>query len=153
MALGAEALQIEYNLINQRAREELFAVAAEQGVALMTRVPLASGLLTGKWTKDTKFEETDHRSRRFGRERLEKLLGLTEKLGFLTEGTGRTLIQAALLFSVSDPAISVTIPGAKRPAQVEQNMAAADAPPLTDEELKRIFALWNSEFKEALGKK
>jgi len=153
MGFGAEALQVEYNLIDQRPREKLLPAAAEKGVAIMTRVPLASGLLTGKWTKETKFEETDHRSRRFGSERLAKLLGLTEKLGFLTKETGRTIIQAALLFSVSDSAISVSIPGAKRPAQVEENMRAAAAPPLTDEEMRRIFALWDGEFREALGKK
>jgi len=151
LALGAEALQVRYNILDQRPRA-LFWLAARQGVAILTRVPLSSGLLSGKWDAAKKFPEGDHRKGGYAGEKLAEALARVEKLKFLTEGTGRTMLQAALQFALADPAISVTIPGAKRPSQVEENVAAAEAPPLTAAETARIEELWEKEFRPAMGK-
>jgi len=148
LELGAEVLQVRYNLLDQHAWA-LFWTAARRGVGILTRVPLERGLLTGKWdasrTKD--FHETDHRSAAYDDEKMPKALARVEKVRFLTEGTGRTMLAAALLFAIHDPAISATIPGAKRPAQVEENLAAAEAPPITEEERLRARKLWREEFR------
>ena len=70
---------------------------------------------------------------------------VAERLAFLRRD-GRTLAQAALRFLLAHPEVSVAIPGAKTPAQVEENLAASDAPPLTDDELARVRSLFERDF-------
>jgi len=151
LALGAEALQIRLNILDQRPRVLLW-LAARQGTAILSRVPLSSGILAGKWDAKKKFPEGDHRRHGYADEKLSLALARVEKLKFLTEGTGRSMLHAALQFSIYDPAISVTIPGARRPAQGDELAAAADAPPLTEEEMDRVTELWVKEFRPAMGK-
>ena len=99
---------------------------------------MALGKLTGKFTADTRFEEGDIRrewTEGENREGYLRDLASVERLSFLAEG--RTMAQAALVYVLAHPAVSTAIPGAKRPSQVDDNVAAA-ARPLTEEELATI---------------
>ena len=128
-------LQVVYNLLAQEPARELFPRARARGVGIIARVPLASGLLTGKFTPETTFPEGDHRANWKPTE-LRARLERVESLRFLAKG--RTLAQAALRFAVADPAVSVVIPGAKTAAQVRENVAAMDVPPLSAKELQQV---------------
>ncbi|HWP34007.1 MAG TPA: aldo/keto reductase, partial [Thermodesulfobacteriota bacterium] len=116
------SVQAIYNLLDQRAARSVFPWAQQAGVAVVARVPLASGLLTGKLTPEWTFAEGDHRRRR-PREWLVEGLAQAERYRFLVRD-GRTLAQAAIRFVLAHPAVTVTIPGAKSPRQVEENLSA-----------------------------
>ncbi len=132
------SVQVVYNLLDQRAAEQVFPWAQQQRIGVIARVPLGSGRLTGKFTPTHTFPPGDHRAKNppeWVREGVEQAW----RLAFLARD-GRTLAQAALQFVLAHPAVSVTIPGAKSPQQVEENVSAASAPPLTAEELARAAA-------------
>jgi aryl-alcohol dehydrogenase-like predicted oxidoreductase len=133
-----ETIQVVYNLLSREAAKELFEVALKKSVGIIARVPLASGLLTGKYKPGHVFADNDHRKNGYPPERLAAALARVERLGFLAAGTGRTLAQAALKFCLAHPAVSVVIPGVKTPEQAAENVAAAAVPDLTADELKRI---------------
>lgn len=133
-----EAIQVVYNLLRREASKELFDEALKKSVGLIVRVPLASGLLTGKYAPGHRFSDKDHRRDTYPPEELAALLARVEKLRFLAAGTGRSLAQAAIKFCLAHPAVSVVIPGLKTPEQALENVAAASVPDLTPEELKRI---------------
>lgn len=132
---AAASLQVMYNLLDQRAADDVFPWAMERDVGVIARVPLSSGRLAGKFKATHTFAPGDHRGKRppaWIAEGVEQ----TERLSFLVR-EGRTLAQAALQFVLAHPAVSVTIPGAKSPQQVEENVAAA-AGSLAAEELAQI---------------
>ncbi|MCY3022911.1 MAG: aldo/keto reductase [Planctomycetota bacterium] len=133
-----ETIQVVYNLLQREAAKELFEVALNKSVGIIVRVPLASGLLTGKYKPGHQFADNDHRKDAYPPEKLAAVLERVEKLRFLAEGTGRTLAQAALKFCLAHPAVSVVIPGIKTPEQVDENVGAEIVPDLKPEELKRI---------------
>ncbi|MFH0939877.1 MAG: aldo/keto reductase, partial [Planctomycetota bacterium] len=133
-----ETIQVVYNLLERSAAKELFALAEQKSVGIIARVPLASGLLTGKYKPGHQFADNDHRKDVYGGDKLEKTLARVEQLRFLTEDTGRTPAQAAIKFCLAHPAVSVVIPGCKTPEQALENVLAAAALDLTQEELKRI---------------
>jgi aryl-alcohol dehydrogenase-like predicted oxidoreductase len=133
-----ETVQVVYNLLDRSAAQELFALAEKKSVGIIARVPLASGLLTGKYKPGHRFADDDHRKNSYPPETLDPLLQRVEKFRFLAEGTNRTLAQAALKFCLAHPAVSVVIPGIKTPAQANENVMAVAVPDLTPEELKRI---------------
>lgn len=128
-------LQVVYNLLQREPAAELFPAARAKGVGIIARVPLASGLLTGKFAPGATFPPGDHRGN-WTPEQLAANLERVERLRFLA--TGRTLAQAALRFCLADPTVSVVIPGAKTAAQVRENVGAIAAPPLDAAELERI---------------
>lgn len=132
------SLQAIYNLLDRRAAHTVFPWARERSVGVIARVPLSSGRLTGKFKSTHAFAPGDHRAKR-PPEWLTEGVEETKRLAFLVRD-GRTLAQAALQFVLAHPAVSVTIPGAKSPRQVEENVSAASAPPLTREELSRAAA-------------
>jgi aryl-alcohol dehydrogenase-like predicted oxidoreductase len=132
------AIQVVYNLLDREAAKALFDVASKKSVGIIVRVPLASGLLTGKYKPGHEFSDTDHRKDSYPPEKLAATLARVEKLRFLAEGTGRTLAQAAIKFCLAHPAVSVVIPGIKTPQQADENIAAAATSELTPDELKRI---------------
>ena len=127
------SLQVIYNLLDQRAATEVFPWTSARGVGVIARVPLSSGRLTGKFTPAHAFAPGDHRRKR-PPEWIAEGAAQAHRLSFLVRG-GRTLAQAALQFVLAHPAVSVTIPGAKSPRQVEENVSAIAAPPLTPVEL------------------
>jgi aryl-alcohol dehydrogenase-like predicted oxidoreductase len=138
-------LQQIYNLLEQHPGRRLTEACAAKGVGVVCRVTHSSGLLEGKYTLDTTFDKTDHRSHR-KREWLVEGLQKVGQLAFLTEGTGRTIGQAALQWLLASPAIASTLPNIYNEEQLIEFAQAADVPPLTDEELARVQALHDANF-------
>jgi aryl-alcohol dehydrogenase-like predicted oxidoreductase len=129
-----ETIQLSYSFLEQRAAAQLFPEAAKRGVGLIVREPLANGILSGKYGAGHRFSDTDHRRDRYAKEKLEQILSRVERLKSLAR-PDRTLAQAALKFALTPTAVSTVIPGAKTAAQVEENVAAALTPELSQEEL------------------
>ncbi|HEY7269450.1 MAG TPA: aldo/keto reductase [Dehalococcoidia bacterium] len=123
-----DTIQVVFNVIDQEART-LFETARARGVAVVARVPLASGFLSGKYALDHKFERGDWRAR-LGEPRRRLMLRRAQALDPVVVALGSTRAQAALAFVLSYPDVAVTIPGAKTPEQAEENAAAADFAPL-----------------------
>lgn len=151
---GVASLQVIFNVFRQKP-VEFFAEAKRRGVALIVRLPLASGLLAGKLTRETRFPENDHR--RYNRDgeqfnvgetfaglRYERGLELVEELRPLVpEGT--TMAQMALRWVLDHDAVSTVIPGARNAAQVRGNVAASDLPPLGEELHRRLREWYEAE--------
>ena len=139
----AAVLQIDYSILNRTPEADIFPYTIEKDIGVLVRGPLAMGILTGKFTKDTIFEENDFRQRWIDNEDEYRIylddLAKVEKLKELTEG--RTLAQLAIQFVMAHPAVTVAIPGAKRISQLEQNVKAALLPELTPDELHFIDEL------------
>lgn len=135
---GVDAIQLVYNLLEREPERTLFPLAEQRSVGIIARVPLASGLLSGKYARGHVFAADDHRSRSFAGEKLAAALGRADACRFLSDGTGRTLAQSALKFCLANSAVSIVIPGIKTPEQAEENVGAANVPELTSEELARI---------------
>ena len=149
---GVQSVQIIFNIFRQRPAELLFAEARRRRVGILARVPLSSGLLTGKFGKDASFEQDDHRA--FNRkgeafDRGETFSGVDFSLGLKAVDAlrpltppGSTMAQMALRWILMFPEVSCAIPGAKRPAQVEENVAAADLPPLAEDTMTKIRSVY-----------
>ena len=150
---GVKTVQIIFNIFRQKPAEEFFPLGEERNVGVLARVPLASGLLSGKMSADRVFAPDDHRN--FNREGeafdrgetfsgvpFEKGLEAAEELKELVP-EGYTLAQLALRWILMHPAVSCAIPGAKRPDQVEDNLAAAQMPPLSGETMERIRGIYD----------
>lgn len=138
---GLASLQIIFNIFRQKPIEALFAQAEARGVALIVRLPLASGLLTGKFTRQTEFAPTDHRTynrdgqafnvgETFAGLPFEKGVDLAEQLQKLVPD-GMTMTQMALRWCLDFPAVTTVIPGAKSPDMARQNAAVSALPPLS----------------------
>ncbi len=149
---GVATVQIIYNAFRQRPAERFLPAAASAGVGVIARVPLASGLLTGKFSRGTRFAEDDHRNfnRRgeafdvgetFSGVDLDAGLAAVEELRALLPG-GESLAGMALRFCLSNPGVSTVIPGAKTPEQARANAAAGERGPLDARTLERIAALY-----------
>src|SRR5256714_11407579 len=121
------ALQVLYNALNQAPARELFPAAKEKGYGVIARVPLASGLLTGKFRPDAVFAADDIRQNFLTPRRLEEAIARVDEVKSIIGGTARTLAEGALRFVIADDAVSTTIPGARNPRQVEMNVGAADS--------------------------
>jgi len=137
-----DTIQVIYNILDQSPERDLFPLAQAQNTGIIARVPLASGALTGRWTRETIFPAGDWRGeqeREWVVEQVEKV----EKLGFLTED-GTPLAVAALKFCLSHPAVSTVIPGIRNVRQAEINLSASDGRPLPPEHLVRIRELFGS---------
>ncbi len=148
---GMTSVQIIYNLLEQMLGADVFAAARETGGGVMVRVPHASGLLEGSYTADTEFAPGDHRNFRVSTNEkrkawLEDGLRKIETLEFLTNGTGRTLGQAALQFLWSEPLLASALPNIYDERQLEEFCAAADAPPLTLSDLSVLHDLYAQNF-------
>ena len=121
------ALQVLYNVLNQSPATELFPLAKEKGYGIIARVPLASGLLTGKFRIDTTFPADDVRQNFLTPKRLEEALQRVDEVKSIVGGGARSLADAALEFVLANDAVSTTIPGARNVRQVEMNAGAAEA--------------------------
>lgn len=138
-----DTIQVPYSIFEQEPEEELFPMALERNVGIIVREPLASGLLTGKYGVNSTFHKRDHR-RGWSREYLERGVKKYERVKFL-DVPGRTMVQSAIRFSLSHPAVSVVIPGAKTTAQVEENTAASEVS-LSAQELEELRGLYKEGF-------
>jgi aryl-alcohol dehydrogenase-like predicted oxidoreductase len=118
-------LQVLYNVLNQAPAADLFPLAREKGYGVIARVPLASGLLTGKFRHDTTFPTNDVRQNFLTPRRLQEALERVDEVKGIVGGATKTLAEAALAFALDDKTVSTVIPGAKNVHQVEANVAAA----------------------------
>lgn len=148
-----QSVQIIFNIFRQRPAELFFGEAQRRQVGILARVPLASGLLTGKMNRATTFSDDDHRKyNRYGEsfDRGETFSGVDYETGLRAVEELRSLLpegasmaQFALRWILEFPAVTCSIPGAKRPAQVEDNLAAADLPPLSPEIMVKVEEIYN----------
>lgn len=118
------ALQVLYNVLNQAPADELFPLAHKKGYGLIARVPLASGLLSGKFRPDTVFSKDDVRQNFLTPKRLEEVLPRVDEAKSIIGGTARSLAEGSLRFVLANECISTVIPGAKNVRQVEMNASA-----------------------------
>ncbi len=145
---AVQTVQIIYNIFRQRPADVFFPLALKRKVGILARVPLASGLLAGKLSASSSFEADDHRA--FNRQgeafdRGETFSGIDFDTGLKAVEAlrplvtaGQTLAQMALRWILMSPAVTCAIPGAKRPDQVSENVAAADLPPVPQPTLNSI---------------
>jgi aryl-alcohol dehydrogenase-like predicted oxidoreductase len=155
---NVQSVQIIFNIFRQRPKDLFFTEAAKKKVGILARVPLSSGMLTGKLTKNSSFEKDDHRAyNRFGEAfdkgetfsglDYEKSLAVVDQLKKLVP-KGITLTQMALRWILMFPEVTCTIPGAKKPAQVEENITAADIPELPEELMREIEKIYITDVKK-----
>ena len=145
---NVQSVMIIFNIFRQRPAETFFAEAEKAGVGIIARVPLASGMLTGKMTRNTTFSRDDHRTyNRQGQafDRGETFSGVDFETGLAAVEELRPLVppnvsmaQLALRWILMFDAVTCAVPGAKRPSQAEDNIAAADLPPLSDATMEKI---------------
>ncbi|HEX2996496.1 MAG TPA: aldo/keto reductase, partial [Anaerolineales bacterium] len=150
---NVQTVQIIFNIFRQRPLDLFFSEAERRKVGILARVPLSSGMLTGKMSKQTSFDSDDHRQgNRHGEwfDRGETFSGLDYETGLQAVEelralvpAGMTMAQMALRWILMSPQVSCTIPGAKRPSQVEENVTAADLPALSDETMTQIRAVYD----------
>jgi len=140
-----EALQVIYNMFEQEPGRPLIEASERHGIGVIIRVPHSSGLLEGKYTLETTFEKGDHRSHR-PREWLIEGLQKLDKVGFLTEGTGRTIAQAAIQYCLESPNVVSILPNVYNAEQLDEFVAGADVAPLTAEEFAQIAAMYPENF-------
>ena len=154
---GVASVQIILNAFRRKPLEEVLPAAAAAGVGIIARVPLASGLLSGRYTRDTSFAASDHRSyNRHG-----EAFDVGETFSGVDFGTGvdaarefaalvpagATPAQAALRWVIQQPGVAAVIPGARNPEQARQNAAAATLPPFTDGELDAIAGIYDQRIR------
>ena len=135
---GADAVQLEYDLLDPSAEDELLPLAQARDVGVMVRTPLARGLLTGKFPPGQPIPP-ERQWRRPRGDQLQLRLERVERLRFL-ERPGQTMAEAAIRFVLAHPAVHCAIPGARTVGQLEANAGAADGD-LTAEELARVREL------------
>jgi aryl-alcohol dehydrogenase-like predicted oxidoreductase len=154
---AVQSVQIIFNVFRQRPAELFFNEAQRRRVGILARVPLASGLLTGKFTRTSTFDPDDHRAyNRHGEsfDRGETFSGLDYDIGLQAVNAlrplvppGQSMAQLALRWTLMFPAVTCAIPGAKRPEQVEENVKAADLPPLSEQTMKGISEVYNQRVR------
>jgi len=152
-----QTVQIIFNIFRQRPAELFFPEAQRRRVGILARVPLASGLLTGKLTSESHFATDDHRTfNRHGEsfDRGETFSGVDYETGLQAVEalrplvpSGQTLTQMALRWILMFPAVTCAIPGAKRPQQAEENILAASLPPLPEATMTAINKLYNQSIR------
>jgi aryl-alcohol dehydrogenase-like predicted oxidoreductase len=149
---NVQTVQIIFNMFRQRPTQLFFSQAKERQVGILARVPLASGLLTGKMRSDTVFEQNDHRNYNRRGEAFdvgETFAGVPYEVGLQAVEelrawvpAGWTMAQMALRWILMFDAVSCAIPGAKRPAQAADNVAAADLPPIGEETMAALREIY-----------
>ncbi len=123
-----DAVQVIYNLFDQEPAAELLDVARECGVGIIVRVAFDEGVLTGKFTAETKFSADDFRAGYFAGDRLARAVAHADEIKQDLAGTGYTMPQAALKFVLAHPAVSTVIPGIRTVAQADANCGVSDLP-------------------------
>ena len=157
---NVQSVQIIFNMFRHRPADLLFERARRNRVGIIARVPLASGLLTGKLTPESTFSLDDHRN--FNRDgagfdRGETFSGVDFELGLRAVDElrnicppGMSLVQFALRWILMFDEVTCAIPGAKRPDQVEENFSAADLPALSDETMKAVRSLYDRLIRDSV---
>jgi aryl-alcohol dehydrogenase-like predicted oxidoreductase len=127
-----DAVQVIYNIFDQNPEDELFPACAEHDVAVIARVPFDEGSLTGNLTLESTWPEGDWRNTYFVPENLKSSVEHAEAVMPLVPA-GMTLPEMALRFILNNPTVSTIIPGMRKLAHVESNIAASDAGPLPED--------------------
>ena len=157
---NVQSVQIIFNCFRQRPAEEFFAAAKRKQVGILARVPLASGLLTGKLRPDSTFAEDDHRNfnrhgesfdvgETFSGVDYDAGLEAVEELRALLP-PGVSMSQFALRWILMFDAVTCAIPGGKRPDQVSDNCRASGLPPLTPQAMAAVRRIYDARFGAAL---
>jgi len=155
---NVQTVQIIFNIFRQRPSDLFFKLAQEKEVGILARVPLSSGMLTGKMSKKSQFEDDDHR--KFNRQgaafdKGETFSGVDYDLSLQAVEELRPLIpegwsmaQFALRWILMHEAVTCAIPGAKRPSQADDNASTADLPPISDEVLAKVDEIYGRLIKD-----
>jgi len=136
-----DSIQVIYNLFDQSARERLFPLCREKNVAVLARVPLDEGGLSGKLELGNPFPKKDWRHFYFKEGRLAETIERAAQFAFLVRGEIRSLAQAALKFCLMEPAVSTVLCGMRQPAHVEENIEVPELGGFSEAELKKAYAL------------
>ena len=154
---NVQSIQIIYNCFRQRPAELFFGEAKRRNVGVLARVPLASGLLTGKLTRDSQFETGDHRN--FNRQgqafdRGETFSGVDYEAALAAVAqireilpTGASMAQFALRWILMEDAVTCAIPGGKRASQVADNCSASDLPALPPGTMERVKQIYDERIR------
>jgi len=157
---NVKSLQIIFNMFRQKPLEELIPEAYKKGVGLLVRLPLASGLLTGKFTSNHVFEADDHRrfnengeafnvGETFAGLGFQKGVELADQLRWIAEGR-QSMASAALRWILDQKEITCIIPGFKNVKQVEDNLSALDTKPFTEEEMQKLQSFYREKVKDSI---
>jgi aryl-alcohol dehydrogenase-like predicted oxidoreductase len=151
-------VQIILNCFRLKPLEQVLPAARAAGVGIIVRVPLASGLLSGRYDENTTFDASDHRSYNRSGEAFdvgETFAGVPFEVGVAAArelsrlvDDGSTLAQFALRWVIDQPGVSTVIPGARNPEQVAGNVAAASLPPLSDDQLAGVRDVYDRLIRE-----
>lgn len=154
---GVQTVQIIFNIFRQRPADLFFMEAKRRKVGILVRLPLSSGMLTGKLSLQTQFAQDDHRAfNRQGAEfdRGETFSGVDYETGLRAVEElralvpeGMTMAQFALRWILMFDAVTCAIPGAKRPSQAEDNIRAADLPPLSEATMQAVRELYEKRIR------
>jgi aryl-alcohol dehydrogenase-like predicted oxidoreductase len=153
---GVQTIQVILNIFRRKPLEQLLPAAARAGVGVLARVPLASGLLTGKYDESTTFPENDHRNFNRHGEAFdvgETFAGVPFDVGVaaareVAEIAGDASTAAfALRWIIDQPGVTTVIPGARNVEQVRGNVAAADLAPLTDSQLADLERVYDERIR------
>ncbi len=139
--LPVDVLEVGYSLFYQGATTELLPLARRRKVGVLAREPLANGFLTGKYDPDATFPDGDIRAA-LPPEYVAAMAETAANLDFLRRDGARTPAQAGLRFVLDDPGVSCVVVGAKTPEQVDENVLAADVPPIDAAERERIAGVF-----------
>ncbi|MFN7998116.1 MAG: aldo/keto reductase [Bryobacteraceae bacterium] len=155
---GVQTVQIIFNAFRHRPAELFFREALRKKVGILARVPLASGLLSGRMTRNSTFAQGDHRN--FNRQgeafdRGETFSGVDFEVGLQAVEELRAAVPPGVSMSafclrwiLMFDAVTCAIPGAKRPAQVEENVSASALPPLTDGQMQKVREIYDRSIRQ-----
>ena len=154
---NVKTVQIIFNIFRERPADLFFDLAKQKKVGILARVPLSSGMLTGKMSRETEFAKEDHRNynrhgaafdvgETFSGVDFETGLAAVEELRKLVP-SGATMAQFALRWILMFDAVTCAIPGGKRPSQVEDNVSAADFPPISVETMQAVKELYEAKIR------
>jgi aryl-alcohol dehydrogenase-like predicted oxidoreductase len=154
---NVQSVQIIFNIFRQRPADLFFAEALKHKVGILARLPLSSGMLAGKMTRESTFAADDHRGGNRNGEwfnRGETFSGVDYETGLQAVEELRALVpanmsmaQMALRWLLMFPAVTCAIPGGKRPSQVEENVGAVDLPALSEETMKQIRSIYEKHIR------
>ncbi|WP_304131912.1 aldo/keto reductase [Ignavibacterium album] len=145
----ADGFQVAFNIINQRSLK-LIETASQKGYGIIARIPLQFGLLTGKFTKETRFNKDDHRSFRLKPEFLSELLDALEDVWKISEKYNVDKVTFALSFIMNHKGVSTVIPGIRTPEQAVKNTQPLIN--ISEEDLETLHQLFTQKFDELVSK-
>lgn len=145
----ADGFQVAFNIINQRSLK-LIETASQKGYGIIARIPLQFGLLTGKFTKETRFNKDDHRSFRLKPEFLSELLDALEDVWKISEKYNVDKVTFALRFIMNHKGVSTVIPGIRTPEQAVKNTQPLIN--ISEEDLETLHQLFTQKFDELVSK-